>query len=109
MIRKDASLEACQMRVRSDLAAALGDRLPERLSPDKIEGCRQVANRAGRYVLTCAPVERTMNGGPAAPAAEACDDRPVRNANGAVTFNRECRPANGAPGAGGLKLQLNRD
>lgn len=109
MIRKDASMEACQVRVRTELASALGDQLPARLSPDRIEGCRQVSNGAGGYVLTCAPVERTLNAGPAAPAAEICDERPVRNANGAVTFNRECRPATGAPADRGLKLRLSGD
>lgn len=109
MIRKDASLESCQVRVRSDLAAALGDQLPDRLSPDKIEGCRQVSNGAGGYVVTCAPVERTLNAGPAAPAAEVCEERPVRNANGAVTFNRECRPATGQTGKDGLSFRLGRD
>ena len=108
MIRKDASMEVCQVRVRTELAAALGDRLPARLSPDGIEGCRQVSNGAGGYELTCAPVERTLNSAPA-PAAEVCEERPIRNANGAVTFGRECKPATGAPAQKGLTFRLNGD
>lgn len=108
MIRKEASLELCQVRVRSELAAAMGDRLPAGLSPEAIAGCRQVSNGAGGYQTTCAPVERTLNATPA-PVAEVCDERPVRNANGAVTFERQCQPASGAASKDGLVLRLNRD
>jgi hypothetical protein len=108
MIRKDASLELCQVRVRSELAAALGDRLPAGLSPEAIEGCRQVSNGVGGYQTTCAPVERTLNVTPA-PVAEVCEERPTRNANGAVTFERQCQPASGAASRDGLVLRLNRD
>ena len=110
IIRKDASLELCQVRVRTELAAAIGDRLPAGLSPNAIEGCRQVSNGVGGYQTTCAPVERTMNS-PSAPmpAAEICEDRPVRNSNGAVTFGRECRPASAVPKQDGLVFSLNRD
>ena len=108
MIRKDASMEVCQVRVRTELAAALGERLPARLSPDGIEGCRQVSNGSGGYQLTCAPVERTLNSTPA-PVAEVCEERPIRNANGAVTFGRECKPATGASSKQGLTFRLNGD
>lgn len=108
MIRKDASMELCQVRVRTELAAALGERLPARLSPDGIEGCRQVSNGSGGYQLTCAPVERTLNSTPA-PVAEVCEERPIRNANGAVTFGRECKPATGASSKQGLTFRLNGD
>lgn len=108
MIRKDASMEICQVRVRTELATALGDQLPKGLSPTGIEGCRQVSNGAGGYETTCAPVPRTMTGAPT-PSTEVCEERPTRTANGGVTFGRECRPATGAPANDGLKLRLGGD
>jgi hypothetical protein len=108
MIRKEASMEACQVRVRTQLAAVMGDRLPSRLAPDGIEGCRQVSNGAGGYELTCAPVQRTLNSAPA-PVAEVCEERPTRSGNGAVSFARECRPATGATTKQGLSFKLGGD
>lgn len=105
LIRKEASMELCQVRVRAELAAALGDKLPSGLSPDGIAGCRQVSNGAGGYALTCAPVERTMSAAPT-PVAEVCEERPTRSANGAVSFERQCRPATGTTAKDGVGFRL---
>lgn len=108
MIRKDEGLEMCQARVRTDLAAALGDRLPAALAPSGIEGCRQVTNPAGGYVLTCAPVRREMSAG-VAPVAEVCEERPTATGNGAVSFERRCTPATGTATRDGLTFKLGGD
>lgn len=108
MIRKEASMEVCQVRVRIELAAALGSRLPSGLSPEGIQGCRQVSNGSGGYDLTCAPVQRTLASAPA-PVAEVCEERPTATARGAVSFQRECHPATGTASKDGLKFRLGGD
>ncbi|CAN5390124.1 hypothetical protein BH10PSE1_BH10PSE1_15640 [soil metagenome] len=108
VIRKDASMEACQVRVRTELAAELGDRLPAGLAPDGIEGCRQVSNGAGGYELTCAPVQRSLSS-PPTPVAEVCEERPTRTADGGVSFERECRPATGPQAKDGVSFRLGGD
>jgi len=106
MIRKDASMELCQARVRTDLAAALGDKLPAGLQPGGVEGCRQVSNGAGGYELTCTPPRREMAAS-AAPVAEVCEERPSATGSGGVNFERRCTPATGpAPARDGLTFKL---
>jgi hypothetical protein len=106
IIRKDSSMELCQARVRTDLAAALGDKLPAGLQPSGVEGCRQVSNGAGGYELTCAPVRRELTSS-AAPAAEVCEERPSATGSGGVNFERRCAPATGpAPAKDGLTFKL---
>ena len=105
IIRKDASMEMCQARVRTDLAAALGDKLPPALAPSGIEGCRQVTNPAGGYVLTCAPVQREMSGS-TAPVAEVCEERPTATAGGAVSFERRCTSSARPAAQDGLSFRL---
>jgi hypothetical protein len=107
MIRKEASMELCQARVRTQLAAVLGDRLPPGLQPSGVEGCRQVSNGAGGYELTCAPPQRQMASSAGAPAAEVCEERPTATGSGGVNFERRCTPATGpAPAKDGLTFKL---
>ena len=108
MIRKEASMEMCQVRVRTQLAAALGPQLPTGLSPEAITSCRQVSNGSGGYDLTCAPAQRTLTSAPA-PVAEICEERPTATARGAVSFERQCHPATGAASQDGLKFRLGGD
>lgn len=108
MIHKDASMADCQVRVRSELAAALGDRLPTGLAPDGIEGCRQVSNGDGGYALTCAPAQRTSTSA-AAPVAEVCEERPTRVPGGGVSFERQCRPATAPQTRNGVTFKLGGD
>ncbi|NBW07076.1 MAG: hypothetical protein EBR82_03520 [Caulobacteraceae bacterium] len=110
MIRKEASMELCQARVRTQLAAALGDRLPPGLQPSGVEGCRQVSNGAGGYELTCAPPQRAMASSASAPAAEVCEERPAATGSGGVNFERRCTPATGPkPAEEGLRFRLGGD
>lgn len=109
MIRREASMELCQARVRTQLAAVLGDRLPPGLQPSGVEGCRQVSNGAGGYELTCAPPRREMASG-TAPVAEVCEERPTATGSGGVNFERRCTPATGpAPDRAGLTFKLGGD
>lgn len=108
IIRKDVSMEMCQARVRTDLAATLGDRLPAALAPSGIEGCRQVTNPAGGYVLTCAPVRREMSAS-TAPVAEICEQRPTATGGGGVSFERRCTPATGPVAKDGLTFRRGGD
>lgn len=103
-LRGKEAMDACQARVRLQLKAALGDRLPAGLQPSAISNCRQVLNTAGGYDLTCAPEERAMVGRDA-PAPEVCEERPRAVPGGGVTFERTCRPAN-APAREGLSIRL---
>jgi hypothetical protein len=108
MIRKDASMADCQVRVRSELAAALGDSLPTGLAPDGIEDCRQVSDGVGGYALTCAPAQRTSTSA-AAPVAEVCEERPTRVPGGGVSFERQCRPATAPQTRNGVTFKLGGD
>jgi hypothetical protein len=108
IIRKDSSMELCQARVRTDLAAALGDKLPAALQPSGVEGCRQVSNGAGGYELTCAPVRRELTSS-AAPVAEVCEERPSATGSGGVNFERRCTPATGPAPKDGLTFKLGGD
>lgn len=103
-IRGAEPMDQCQMRVRLQLKAALGDRLPTALRPEAISSCRQVSNGAGGYELTCSPEERAMAARDA-PAPEVCEERPRAVPGGGVTFERTCRPAN-APASQGLSFKL---
>lgn len=94
LVRKDASMEACQTRVRADLAANLGDQLPAELRPSAaLENCAPGA-AADAYAVQCAP--RPITGGAPPPMREqVCDPRPQRQPGGGLAFNSECRPAAG--------------
>lgn len=103
-LRGAEPMDHCQVRVRNQLKAVLGDRLPAGLQPEGISSCRQVSDGAGGYQLTCSPQERTLSLRNA-PAPEICDQRPRALAGGGVTFERTCRPEN-APGRAGLSVSL---
>ena len=104
VLRGAEAMDHCQVRVRTQLKAALGDRLPAGLQPEGIGSCRQVSDGSGGYVLTCAPEERAMLNRDA-PAPEVCEERPRAVPGGGVTFERTCRPA-GAPTSDGLSFKL---
>lgn len=109
VLRGAEPMDHCQVRVRTQLKAALGEKLPAGLQPEGIGSCRQVSNGSGGYTLTCAPEERVMASRDA-PAPEVCEERPRAVPGGGVTFERTCRPA-GAPTSEGLSFKLfgNRD
>lgn len=90
-VRKDATLEACQGRVRADLAAHLGDRLPAALRPDAIQECRRTADG---FAVDCGAPQRPDR--PlVVPREQDCGTRMTRSSERGAVFNTECRPAVG--------------
>jgi hypothetical protein len=104
LVRRDPSLEVCQARVRGDLAAALGDRLPPALTPAGVPvPCAPAKGDDGDYPVQCGAPER-QTAQTAAPQDEICESRPSRQGN-SVAFVNECRPA-GQPERQGLSIKL---
>lgn len=104
MLRREATTEACQARVRGELLAALGDDLPAALRPAAVlEDCRQ-AQAEGAFDLQCgAPPRRDTPG--AVLTERVCETRPTANRGGGVSWSETCRPAN-APARQGLSIKL---
>jgi hypothetical protein len=107
LIRKATeSMEACQARVRTALAANLGEALPAGLAPTGApEECRQEA-AGDRYALQCGAPSRPDR--PTAALEErVCDTRPRAQPQGGVAWTEECRPASGRQdGDEGLRIRL---
>lgn len=107
LIRKaDETQEACQARVRIELASDLGGALPAALRPAAApDSCRQEA-AGDRYAVQCgAP---TRNAAPTVALEEqTCDTRPQVQPQGGVAWTQECRPASGVRREDqGLKIHL---
>jgi len=105
LVRKDATLEACQVRVRTQLSAALGDALLADLRPGVIQDCRQVPSDTGGYQVQCGAPPRASRAGPDLDE-QICDTRPRAQAQGGVAWVEDCRPASGRSQDGGLSLRL---
>src|SRR5690606_1702211 len=109
MIRsREESLEACQARVRSLLAAHLGDDLPAGLRPGPtVDDCRQEAP-GERYAVQCGPPSR-----PSRPSTvleeRVCETRPQAQPGGGVAWAEECRPASRRDEREGLTIRLGGD
>lgn len=106
LVRRDATLQACQTRVRSDLAANLGDALPPALKPVPLAGgCSPTSGDTG-YAVECGPRQRPDR--PVATSSERiCETRPQRQGSGAVAWTEVCRPASGQePEEEGLRIKL---
>ena len=103
------SLEACQVRVRSALAANLGDALPVGMAPGgAADTCRQEA-AGDRYALQCGAPSRSGPGS-ARLVERTCETRPQAQPQGGVTWSEECRPADGSkPADEGLTIRLGGD
>ncbi|WP_292070799.1 hypothetical protein [Brevundimonas sp. UBA7534] len=102
MARGETPLDVCQSRVRSALAASLGDDLPDALRPPGMAGdCQMVQAAAGGsdYGLQCGDRPRNAT---ASAAPQEMDCRPRPEGGG---FSSECRPVNGLQSKG-LKLRL---
>lgn len=95
LIRKsDETMEACQARVRTVLAANLGDALPRGLAPaNAADQCRQEAD-GDRYAMQCGAPSRTSPAGPVL-QERSCETRPRVRAQGGVAWQQDCRPAGG--------------
>lgn len=103
LLMKDASVDACQRRVRTDLLAALGDGLPAGLAPPAEPApCTPRAASGGGYAVECGAEERQTTAQTSMPQPEVCETRPTRE-GGAVAFTQVCRPA-GAREREGLTL-----
>ncbi len=107
LVRKATeSMEACQSRVRTALAANLGEALPAGLAPAGApEQCRQEA-AGDRYALQCGAPSRPDR--PTAALEErACETRPRVQPSGGVAWTEECRPASGRQDEDeGLRIRL---
>lgn len=107
MIRRESSLESCQARVRGELFAALGDRLPAGLLPSGTPvPCLATPGEDGAYPVQCGVPERTVTAAPSAQAPD-CRPRPTRQ-GGSVAFVTECR-TEGTGETGGLSFRLGKD
>jgi hypothetical protein len=106
---KDETLEACQSRVRTALAANLGDALPAGLRPaDVARNCRQEQTGDG-YDMQCSTPVR-MSGATGAPQERVCETRPQAQPRGGVAWSEECRPATGERERDeGLRIRLGGD
>lgn len=102
MIRKDATLEACQARVRTDLAANLGDALPAALRPAAVQECRRTEDG---YAVDCGAPERPGQSAPVLREQD-CGTRMVRQREGGAAFTSDCRPVGGQQGRDGLRIRL---
>jgi len=103
MVRGAAPLETCQAEARAQLAAALGDDLPDALKPvGAPDDCRMAREAGGgsAYAQQCGPQQRSGSA-LTQPAEQDCRPRPARGGG----FTSECRPASGQEGEG-LKLRL---
>ena len=89
---REETLEACQARVRTVLAAHLGDALPAGLAPGPAaDACRQEA-AGDRYALQCGAPSRSGSA-TAVLDERICDTRPRAQPGGGVVWEEQCRPA----------------
>lgn len=102
LIRKDATLEACQARVRTDLAANLGDALPAALRPAAVQECRRTEDG---YAVDCGAPERPGRSEPVLREQD-CGTRMVRQREGGAAFTSDCRPVAGEERDEGLRIRL---
>lgn len=110
LIRKASeSMEACQARVRTALAANLGADLPPGLAPAGAPDACRLATAGDRYALQCGAPDRPARAA-LAPQEQRCETRPQARPQGGVAWTEECRPADGrAPTQDGLRVRLGGD
>lgn len=105
LIRKDATLEACQARVRVDLAANLGNDLPAALRPQSMQDCRRTEDG---YAVDCGAPDRPDRPSPVLREQD-CGNRIVSQGDGRAVFNSDCRPVAGEErNDDGLRINLGR-
>ncbi|WP_309630080.1 hypothetical protein [Brevundimonas sp.] len=96
-------LDVCQARVRVELSAALGDRLPAGLRPaGEPVPCLATPGDDGKYPIECGVPERQA-AATVTPTVPDCRPRPQRQ-GGSVAFVSDCRAENA--GDGGLSFRL---
>lgn len=83
-------LAGCQTRVRAELSAALGDRLPAGLRPaGEPVPCLATPGDDGKYPVQCGLPERRAEA-VVTPTIQDCRSRPTRQ-GGSVAFVTDCR------------------
>ena len=103
LIRGDVPLETCQARVRAELSAALGDRLPTGLRPaGEPVPCQATPDDSGTYPVHCGVPERRA-ATTVTPTITECRPRPQRQ-GGSVAFVTDCRAEDADDG--GLSFRL---
>ncbi|HEV7353825.1 MAG TPA: hypothetical protein VGN74_11930 [Brevundimonas sp.] len=100
LVRGEEALEACQGRVRRQLAEALGEDLPPALRPATVENCRPADAGGG---VICGPERRSARADAPVLVEQECSNRPTPEG-----FSSECRPVNQRESRGGLSLRLGR-
>ena len=108
-IRRDEPLEHCQVRVRSDLAAVMGDRLPSALRPTAgLENCTP-GKAENNYKIECKPREMVVPNAPNLQDRQ-CENQPQRQPDGRVVIQSVCRSTGTDTPAQGLRFGIpNRD
>ncbi|MBL0967779.1 MAG: hypothetical protein IBJ02_01510 [Brevundimonas sp.] len=106
LIRKaEETMEACQARVRTVLAANLGDALPRGLMPaNAADQCRQEA-AGDRYAMQCGAPSRTAPTGPVL-QERSCETRPQARAQGGIAWQQDCRPTGAQSDSEGEGLRI---
>ncbi len=96
LIRKASeSMEACQARVRTALAANLGADLPPGLAPPGAPDACRLAAVGDRYALQCGAPDRPARAA-LAPQEQTCETRPQARPQGGVPGPRNAgRPTDG--------------
>lgn len=103
------TMEACQSRVRTALAANLGSALPAGLAPSAVntENCRQVATDDGRYDMRCSTPVRAGQAD-TAPLERQCQRRRVTLPGGGSSFEEVCEPSR-SDEQDGLRFRIGGD
>lgn len=106
LVRKaDETMEICQQRVRTALAANLGGALPPGLAPgDASDNCRQEA-AGDRYALQCGAPPRSAKPGPDL-RVRTCTTRPGATTEGGVTYRETCTVDGEEVRDEGLRIRL---
>lgn len=103
MIRGETPLDVCQARVRAELSAALGDRLPAGLRPPgEPVPCLATPGDDGSYAVQCGVPERQA-AATVTPRIQDCRPRAQRQ-GGSVAFVTDCRADE--EGSRGLSINL---
>ena len=105
LIRGATGLEVCQARVRGELSAALGDRLPAGLRPaGEPVPCVATPDATGAYPVQCGVPDRAGVQVVSVPRAQDCRSRPTSE-GGRPSFTTDCR-SDAAKREDGLKIRL---
>jgi hypothetical protein len=103
MIRGETPLDVCQARVRAELSAALGERLPAGLRPPgEPVPCLATPGDDGGYAVQCGVPER-QTAATVSPRIPECRPRAQRQ-GGSVAFVTDCRADD--EGSRGLSINL---